>query len=413
MLLVAVGLAALAYQSSTSSIDFPVYHRAAQQILAHDYDLYPVEAYGGEPHPGQGFRYLPAVAFLFVPLGWLPLEAAALLFFCLKLAVLWWVGQVIARRLDHGALETGVFIAAFVVVGGYLAEEMRFGNVHLFIVALMVLAFDGVERGRVAMPAAALAIAVATKITPLALLGYFALKRRVAVCVATLAMLVALVVLPALPMGVNGNMRQLRAFASYALEKVDEGDNYSMRGLLVRYLTPGVEDSSHIRADVANLSMRSINVLWLGGLAVLGGAALVALWRDVDDPQVRLLELSLVLTGVVLASPHTQRRYYVALWVPAVLLVSLWSRMPHVSDRRWVGAGLLAMALPASILPLFFGGHQLALIYEAGSPYTFGALALFVVVVVMTRARKLAAPARADRAESAASGGNLSRRVGV
>jgi hypothetical protein len=64
---------------------------------------------------------------------------------------------------------------------------------------------------------------------------------------------------------------------------------------------------------VADLPSAVINGVWLVGLLGLGVAALAALRRDDLDPMVRLLELSIVLTGIVLASPHSQRRYFVAL----------------------------------------------------------------------------------------------------
>jgi hypothetical protein len=96
----------------------------------------------------------------------------------------------------------------------------------------------------------------------------------------------------------------------------------------------------------------------------------------------------MVLTGIVLASPHTQRRYFVALYVPAVVLVALLVRRPAPSDKRSILIGLLAMAAPATILPLLFGGRTLALLYEASSPYFFGTLILFGVLVMMTMRRK-------------------------
>lgn len=411
--LVVVGLAVLANQAATKSIDFPVYHRAAQQVLAGNYELYPPEAYGGTPHPSQGFRYAPAIAFLFLPLGWFGLQTAALLFYILKLGALWWVGAILARRIGVPAWRRLAFLAAFLVVGGYLAEELRFGNAHFFVVLLMVLAFDRAEAGKVVSPAVALAIAIATKLTPLALLAYFVVRRKFALSAATLAVLAALVVLPAVVMGVDGNTRQLRAFATYAMEKVDEGDNYSLRGIVVRYLTPGLEDSSHIRANIADVPMSVVNAVWLVGLGILGLAGLAAIWREADDPVARTLEFALVMTGIVLASPHTQRRYYVALWVPAVLLVLLWTRIKTEGERRLVVTGLLAMALPASLLPLVFGGHRLALIYEAGSPYTFGGLILYAVLVAMTRARKAAVLGEAESGVTARTGGNLSAQIGV
>ena len=384
----AILLVLLAREAATRSIDFPVYHRAARQVIAGHYEFYPVEAYGGTPGPSQGFRYLPAIAFLFVPFGWPPLEVAALAFFALKLAALWYVGATIAR---HAGLSEGrwqVLLVAFLVVGGYIVEELRFGNVHFLVVALMVFAYDRAWAGSVLVPAAALAVAIAIKLTPVALLAYFAFRRRGAVCVATAAILALLVVAPAAVMGSAANARELRAYATYAAEKIEEADNYALRGVLVRYLTPEYEDVSPVDASVADLPLPIVNGVWLAGLFALGLAALAAVWREDADPLVRLFEFSIVMTGIVLASPHTQRRYFVTLYVPAVALVALLVRRPAPPDKRSILIGLLAIAAPATILPLLFAGRRLALLYEAGSPYFFGTALLFVVLVMMTLRRK-------------------------
>jgi len=381
-------LVVLARAAATGPIDFAVYHRAARQVIAGHYEFYPVEAYGGTPGPSQGFRYVPAIAFLFLPLGWLPLESAALAFFALKLAAVWYVGATVARRAGLSEGGRQVCLIAFLLVGGYIAEELRFGNVHFLVVTLMVFAYDRAEAGSVLLPAAALAVAIAIKITPVALLAYFAVRRRGAVCLATAAILAFLIVAPAAVMGSAANARELRAYATYAAEKVDEEDNYALRGVLVRYLTPGHADVSHVEASIADLPMTVVNGIWLIGLVGLGLAAVAAVWREDDDPLVRLLEFSIVLTGTVLASPHTQRRYFVTLYVPAVALVALLAARPSPSDKRSILIALLAIALPATILPLVFGGRRLALLYEAGSPYFFSTLLLFSVLVMMTVRRK-------------------------
>ena len=57
-------------------------------------------------------------------------------------------------------------------------------------------------------------------------------------------------------------------------------DNYALRGVLVRYLTPGHADVSHVDASVADLPLAVVNGLWLVGLVGLGLAALAAVWRD-------------------------------------------------------------------------------------------------------------------------------------
>jgi hypothetical protein len=231
----AAGLAALAWQAATRSVDFPIYHRIATQVLRGDYALHPAEVYSGATIPSHGFRYLPAVAFLFVPFAFLPLPWAAFLFFVLKIATLAYLVRVVARHAGLSAGDQAAPLVALFVVGGYAAEEMRYGNVHLFTLALMMFAFDRVERGAVLTPGVALAVAIAAKIMPLALLGYFAWRRRLAVCLATALALGALMLAPAAIVGADANARLLTGFVRYAVQKVDESDNYSLRGVLDRH----------------------------------------------------------------------------------------------------------------------------------------------------------------------------------
>lgn len=396
-------LLALARESALRAVDLPVYHRVAREMIAGDHTIYPPEAYGGGAMPSHGFRYAPVIAFLMMPIGWLPLEAAALMLYGVKLLAAGYVGSVVARRALMPQGTRGYLIAAFLLVGGYVAEEFRYGNVHFLTVALMVFAFDTAESGRTVAPAIALGVAVATKVTPLALLGYFAVRRRVAVCLATVAVLAVLALLPSVWLGLETNTRLLRAFSTYALQKVDEQDNYALRGALVKHLTATYAgDRSHLPASIADLSPSVVTALWLLGVAVLGLAALAAVVPESRDPVVRLLELSIVLTGMVLAAPHTQRRYFVSLFVPATVLLAV--LVTRRGDRGtavagWVG--LAALAASGTILPLVFGGRRLALLYEAASPYFFGTLALFGALVVVTvRVKRAAAvqPLAADNA---------------
>ena len=382
-------------EAAIHSVDFPVYHRAARQVITGHYEFYPVGAYGGTPGRSQGFRYLPAIAFLFVPFGWLPLEVAAFAFFALKIAAVWYVGATVARRTGLSERRWQVFLIAFLIVGGYLVEEWRFGNVHFLIVALMVFAYDRAEAGSVLPPAVALAVAIATKLTPVGLLAYLAFRRRGAVCLVTVAILGLLILAPAALIGSAANARELRAFATYAAEKVEEDDDdYSLRGVLVRYFTSDHERVAHVETSVADRPLS-------GGRWHLarGRAGPRPCWTRCRVARERrsggeAIGILLVLTGILLASPHTQRRYFVALYVPAVALVALLARRPAPPDRRSILIALLAMAAPATILPLLFAGRRLALLYEEGSPYFFGTALLFVVLVMMTLRRKAAVARR-------------------
>jgi hypothetical protein len=285
----------------------------------------------------------------------------------------------VTRQVAEGT-RSRVLLLALICVGGYVAEEFRYGNVHFFIVALMVFAFDAAASGAIVAPAAAIAVAVATKLTPIVLLGYFVMRRRFAVCIATIGMLAVLAFLPAAIVGLRANNRLLEGFGRYAVEKIDEGDNYSLRGVLMRHVAPVRQDASPTQTAS---STRLVSVIWLSVVMVGGLVVAFPLRQAPSGPIPAVLDLSIVLTAILLASPHTQRRYFVALYVPMVVLAALAARKGHTTDRRLVTCGLAVTVATSTLLPVVFAGRRLALWYEAGSPYFFGTCALMITMLVL------------------------------
>ncbi|MGH9144627.1 MAG: glycosyltransferase family 87 protein [Vicinamibacterales bacterium] len=365
----AVVVLAFGAYCATHSVDFQVYHHAAQQVLHGDFDLYPTAVYDGGVAPPHGFRYAPIVAFLFAPLGLVSVRTAAFAFFVLKMAAVLYIGRVAARHAGVMTRTAPLIVWSLAFVAGYLVEEFRFGNVHFLCVMLMVLAFDAAWKGRIVVPAVALSLAIAVKLTPVLLLAHFAWRRRFAVCGATLAVLVVFAWLPAAIVGRAENSHLLRGFAAYAIEKMGESDNYSFRGVLLR---------SGLMVDVAT-------TVWIAG--VVAGAAIVvaALPAARSEPMTRWLEFSVVLTATLLASPHTQRRYFVTLYVPVLALVAI-----LMNQRRWLDDVLVWMtlavtALAGTILPLLLGSRRAALAYESLAPYFFATLLMFFALIVLSR----------------------------
>lgn len=386
--LAALGLAVvfLAWQSATRPVDFPIYHRVARQILHGDYEFYPVAVYGGGIVPAHGFRYAPAVAFLFVPLGLFPLEAAALIFLALKFAAFWYVGVLVASYLGLPGRRQRFMLASLLFVGGFVAEEFRYGNFHFFSVALMTFAFVSAERGKVIGPSAALGVAIAAKLTPLLVLAYFALRRRIAVCAATIGVVALIGILPAALVGFDQNNHLIEGFARYAVQKIDEADNYALRGALFRYLTPDHRrDRSAPRTSLASLSAAAVTTIWV--LTALAGGALllVVLWNEPAGQDIRILEFSLILTAMLLWSPHTQRRYFIALYVPVLALLAVRRTVAtRLLSSMSINVALAMTAATSTFLPMLFGGRRLALVYESLSPYTIATLVLFVSLAFLT-----------------------------
>ena len=352
---------------ATYSVDFPVYHRIATQIARGDYEIYPTAVYAADALPPHGFRYAPAIAFLFVPFAWLPLGAAAFLFFMLKVGAVAYVGSVVGRRVGDSTATGTLMLTSLLLAAGYIIEEFHYGNFHFFCIAMMVFAFDSAEAGRVVKPAAALGIAIASKLTPVLLLAYFAWRRRFRLCAATLLVLAVIALLPALVVGFRTNSHLLRGFVAYALEKVEEGDNYALRGLFLR------------------MGLSHGTVAWLWPFTVFAGAVVVvaALWRNPTTPTTRWLEFCVVLTAMLLASPHTQRRYFIALYVPIMALLALIRSGGDRPDATLIRVALAMTAAIGTVLPLLFAGRRLALLYQAYSPHFFGALVMLIALVLV------------------------------
>jgi len=360
--------AAFGVYCATHSVDLQIYHHAAQQVLHGDYELYPPAVYQGGAAPPHGFRYAPIVAFLLAPLGLMSVPTAAFVLFALKVAAVVYIGRVVARHAGVDGPLASLIVLALALVAGYAIEEFRFGNVHFLCVMLMVLAFDAESRGRIIVAAVALGLAIAVKLTPVLLLAQFAWRRRFVLCAATLAVLVVFAVLPAAIVGRAENSRLLHGFAAYAVEKIGESDNYSFRGVLLR---------SGLTPDVAA-------ALWAAGV-VAGGAIVATALPAPSTPMIRLVEFSVVLTAMLLASPHTQRRYFVALYVPALVLVAILIRRRSWRDDAMVWAALAATAAAGTILPLLFAGRSAALAYESLMPYFFATLLMLGSLVHVAR----------------------------
>jgi hypothetical protein len=384
--LFAMLLAAFAWHSATHAIDFPVYYQAASQVLQGDYNLYPQALYDGDGQvSGHGFRYAPALAFLFVPFALLPLEAAAFVFFWLKILAFVSIFTIITRRIPMPQGRARLMLVTVLVAGGYLVEEFRNGNFHFLTVFLMLFAWDQAERGKVVLPAGALAVAIAAKLLPAVLLGYFVLRRRFAAAAATVGMLVALWLLPAAVVGIDANNRLTGAFVRFAVQKVDEQANHSLRGTLFRYLRFNDEDDPrNPDANVADLPEQTVAGLALALQLVGAGVLIAALWRAPRDDEGRLLDLSLILTAMLLGSPHTQRIYFSALVVPVGVLVALLARHPGMPGRTLARAALALVAVVGTVAPLVLSTRSVAVAFEALSPNVLSVLVLGLSLLFLT-----------------------------
>jgi hypothetical protein len=148
------------------------------------------------------FRYSPTFALAFGIFAWMPDLAGLLLWNGLNAAVLFGAWATLPVRDERVALAAGWYVAIEMMTALQNAQS------NVLIAGLLILAFNGLERGRVALPPLAIAAATFTKLFGLAAFGLLLLyprKRKTigfaALWMAALALLPLVVVSPGDLMG--------------------------------------------------------------------------------------------------------------------------------------------------------------------------------------------------------------------
>src|SRR5437867_352155 len=152
-------------------MDFRVYYFGARGVFTGTRPVYGVASGLGWP---MHYRYPPLFLFLFAPLAALPLGAAAAVWVVAKIAVLVWLVYLIwDRRLRYMTIDGGWYILSFLLITPYIIEELRYGNVQFFVLALTIVAVL-IVRERPGLAAASLALGIAIKVWPAFFLPYLA-----------------------------------------------------------------------------------------------------------------------------------------------------------------------------------------------------------------------------------------------
>jgi hypothetical protein len=351
------GLVVWSVQSDQAN-DFAVYYLAGR-MYADGADPYGVtqpawdqlanrEGIGHWEYP---YRYPPptaGVARLLLPFGphdaaiaWGMLSAAALI-----------GGALLLGHTLGGGKRTPVALLALLL--WYPAcHTLQVGQVNAFVFAALVLALWALTRERFAAAGAALAVGVALKITPLALVAYLAWQRRWRSLPAAVASLAALCVVLLPLTGVN----TYAAYLGRALRLTRQSDVLvspgidGVRSFFGRLLLPGT-------ATTATPGGALVARLALGVVIGLVCVSAAALWRprrrthdaaaDLDaaaahaaDAAALPFDFSLVVSLSLVVAPFTFYHQYVLLLIPLTVVgCHLWSRL-----RRGSLALVLVLAL--------------------------------------------------------------------
>ncbi len=399
-----VVVAALYYRSFGKGIDSVALYAAAGRCLWHGAVLLSC---------APMFSYQPALAALFVPFAALPavLQKPVWYAICVGSLVLTVrLAEAMAERLYPGATRGRNLLwlraATLLVCAKQILDVLNYQAYEAPALAAMTLGIWALTAGRDAWGGFWLGAAAAIRATPLVYLPYLVVKRRALACLAFVAGLVALSLVPdaigALKSGHVGYFGDwLRQIAGPALAPGSEPklafwnnwyglplNNQSLRGLVDR-LAPG---------QVDGLSPKMILLGVDAAFAAAVGALLLSSPRRRDYAAI---DGAVLLIAQLALSPMTSRYHYVFILPGVVLAVAA-----AICDRRIRLFGSVILA--ASFMLLTGTSNDLAGQRVTEFAYRYGFMTAGAILLLLAFAamlwiwRPAGAAAKHDEAPSRA-----------
>lgn len=309
-------------------------------------------------HNYEVANYPPIVALLFAPLTWFSYRTATAIWFSLNLVTtaapigLAWLVIPPSRR------RTVWFAAWFVLLMPATAESLILGQINGILGVLLALAvYGGLRRERAWRVAAgaALGLAGAVKVWPMALGGYFLLRKRFAFVGWSVAVFVLLTALSASVLGA-GMVRHFftdrlpQSAVSYA--QASNARNQSIWGVSEHFFQGGVTQVARLsNANVRNARIRPLvesDTLYVA-TAIIFTVCLGAftLWRIVRIPSGDVTRETqggwIALISLLAVLPFSWTHY--AYFLVFVLVARLADERENVSRTIALGVACLSLML--------------------------------------------------------------------
>jgi hypothetical protein len=310
-LLLALSIWGFIYKAGPKMPDFEVYWRAASRA-ANAQPLY-------RPDDGHfQFKYLPAFAVLAIPLGFLPLQFAKLLWFFLSVGLMVLLIRLNAHLPAERRRPVWVLATVLVIVfGKFYAHELVLGQVNMLFAVVATLALLSIKTRRETVAGALVVVAVVIKPYAILFLPWLIARRQLGSIAAACIGLGIALLLPAVVYGMEGNVLLHREWWRTVTETTAPNlavyDNISLAAMSFRSVGPG-----ELSAQLA----------YGAGLVLLAVAALVFLMRrGVRFPEA--LEGGLLLVLMPLLSPQGWD-YVFLIATPAIaVLANDYDRLPQ------------------------------------------------------------------------------------
>lgn len=218
-----------------------------------------------DPRPVSGYLYPAAFALLLAPIGLLPADAAAAVWFGFQLLAAAALAALGARSLTRLAPWPAAAATALLVSSVPLLSNVKWGQVSVLLMALVLGAWLQLQRGRQVAAGALLGLAAAIKLYPGVFVILFVAARAwraLAAFAATFALLFAVV--PAAILGIGPWLAFERGVlaAATALQHVPNTNSQSLTAVVERwwYLAWDAAPSPTVTGWLRGLGMAAATV---------------------------------------------------------------------------------------------------------------------------------------------------------
>jgi glycosyl transferase family 87 len=343
-------------------VDFAVYRTAAVRALRAE-PLY-------RPEDGHyQFKYLPAFAFVMAPATWVGTRVAEACWFMLTAGLLAWYLQFAVEALPERRRRAKPLVWLTVLVTAkFWVKELVFGQTNVLLAVLLAAALVAARRDRRALAGTLVGAAVIVKPYALLFVPWIAWTSGLSSLAAASAVLVAILLMPAIRYGWNGNIDQLvgwfRTVTDTTAPNLLDAENISIPTMWAKWIGPGAAASWLGVASVAAL-------LTVAGVVIRAGRRL---------RESRYLELALLALLVPLISPQGWD-YVLVIAIPA--FACLLDRFNDMS-LGWRATTLLGIALTSFTVFDLLGRHTYLWLMSV-SGVTVGVLALVATVSHLRR----------------------------
>jgi hypothetical protein len=390
--------------SSEVRVDFASYYQAALAVREERDPFASVGTWIASYQPGRsltaadyGLRafyvYSPFFAALLIPFTLLPVNVAYVLWSLCNLAFL--VGAIYAALRVCGLHPSLLHVALLSVAAALWNDirlELQWGQADLFVLFFVAASLWAGVAKRPILAGILLALACLTKPFLLCLVVALLWKREYRYALVSVGAFAIGLIAPFLWLGGNAWQDQLTVWSFWSNQFAAYFDNQAPKGIFARLFTLNPYATPLLNAPWL------MTTLWLvvAALVALIVAACVSRRRLASDDQT-LVELSLIITAILLISPLTEYIYLLMLILPMVLLVTVLQRRGWWAERYRpitlsVGLVWLLLIFPLKSIQYFFtprlaaaSGAPLVVMAFLAVPYLYVIIGLFALELWLWR----------------------------